>query len=112
MQFSTSLFVWAFLPIVLALYFSLRHELRNPLLRGPDGPIRLPIVVSFFTFQGTSYLVDIYRRDVGCQKSLINFATYKSFFPQLIAGPIVRYRDVHEQIERRDVSVGGFAYGV
>jgi len=213
MPFSTPLFVWAFLPLVLVLYFSLRQELRNPLLllvsllfyawgetfmvavlivscvanwgfgrwieasvgarvkkrrlilgivfnigllvafkyadwlwsvaswllhdtTGlvaeplatlgsllPDtkewralldkaGNIHLPIGVSFFTFQGTSYLVDIYRGDVGSQRSLVNFATYKSFFPQLIAGPIVRYRDVHDQIEKRDVTLDGFAYGV
>jgi alginate O-acetyltransferase complex protein AlgI len=214
MPFSTSLFVWAYLPLVLLLYFSLRQELRNPLLLlaslffyawgetymvsilivscianwafgrwieagsterarrrtliwgivfniglllcfkysdwlwsglswllydgtgllaqplpslgsllagnqglralllDQAGHIRLPIGVSFFTFQGTSYLVDIYRGDVGSQRSLVNFATYKSFFPQLIAGPIVRYRDVHEQIEKRQVTLDGFAYGV
>jgi alginate O-acetyltransferase complex protein AlgI len=204
MPFSTPHFVWAFLPLVLLLYFSLRQELRNPLLLAVSllfyawgetfmvailivscianwgfgrwidaatdartrkralvlgivfnigllvafkystwiwtdllgqplgslaalfsdspglkallldkaGNIHLPIGVSFFTFQGTSYLVDIYRGDVGSQRSLVNFATYKSFFPQLIAGPIVRYRDVHEQIEKRDVTLDGFAYGV
>ena len=214
MPFSTPLFVWSFLPLVLLLYFSLRKELRNPLLlllslgfyawgetfmvvilivscvanwgfgrwieacATPEGRkrvlvagivfniglligfkyadwlwsvvswllhdatgifaqplanlgtifegdkglqallldkaghIRLPIGVSFFTFQGSSYLVDIYRGDVGSQRSLVNFATYKSFFPQLIAGPIVRYRDVHDQIETRTVTLDGFAYGV
>jgi alginate O-acetyltransferase complex protein AlgI len=204
MPFSTPLFVWAFLPLVLLLYFSLRRELRNPLLlcvslffyawgetfmvailivscianwgfgrwidAAPDartkkralvlgivfnigllvvfkystwlwtdilrqplaslgalfagspglqallldkgGGIHLPIGVSFFTFQGTSYLVDIYRGDVESSRSLVNFATYKSFFPQLIAGPIVRYRDVHDQIEKRVVTLEGFAYGV
>ena len=204
MPFSTPHFVWAFLPLVLLLYFCVRQELRNPLLlffsllfyawgetfmvsilivscianwafgrwidasreartrkralvlgivfnigllvvfkyadwlwtdvlRQPPGSltalfsghpglqallfdkaghIHLPIGVSFFTFQGTSYLLDIYRGDVASQRSLVIFATYKSFFPQLIAGPIVRYRDVHDQIEKRVVTLDGFAYGV
>lgn len=61
----------------------------------------LPIGVSFFTFQAISYLIDIYRKDVEATKSLLNFALYKSFFPQLIAGPIVRYKDVHQQFEKK-----------
>ena len=88
------------------------NDALRTLLLDPNGHIHLPIGVSFFTFQGTSYLVDIYRRDVECQKSLIDFATYKSFFPQLIAGPIVRYRDVHDQITDRRETLEGFAYGV
>ena len=84
----------------------------SKLLLDKNGHIHLPIGVSFFTFQGTSYLVDIYRRDVECQRSLVDFSMYKTFFPQLIAGPIVRYRDVHEQVEKRQVRLDGFAYGV
>jgi alginate O-acetyltransferase complex protein AlgI len=76
------------------------------------GHIRLPIGVSFFTFQATSYVVDVYRRDVEAEKSLVNFGMYKAFFPQLIAGPIVRYRDIHDQIRDRLVRREGFALGV
>ncbi len=74
--------------------------------------IRLPLGVSFFTFQATSYVIDIFRRDVESEKKLVNFAMYKSFFPQLIAGPIVRYRDVHEQIHVRRETLELFAEGI
>jgi alginate O-acetyltransferase complex protein AlgI len=77
-----------------------------------DERIRLPLGISFFTFQATSYVIDIYRREVEAEKNLVNFGMYKSFFPQLIAGPIVRYRDVHEQIHKREVTLEGFAEGV
>ncbi|RKN82778.1 MBOAT family O-acyltransferase [Ulvibacterium marinum] len=61
--------------------------------------IILPIGISFFTFQGMSYLIDVYYRRVKAQKNLISLALYISMFPQLIAGPIVRYIDVSKQIE-------------
>ncbi len=82
------------------------------LLVGPDGHIRLPIGVSFFTFQATSYVIDVYRGDVEPESSLVDFGMYKAFFPQLIAGPIVRYRDVHGQIRDRNVTRETFALGV
>lgn len=76
-------------------------------------PSHLPIGVSFFTFQAVSYLVDIYRSEVVATKNLLNFALYKSFFPQLIAGPIVRYKDVHEQFEqKKSVKADEFVYGI
>ncbi len=75
-------------------------------------PIPLPIGISFFTFQAMSYLVDVYRRDAPVQRNPIDFALYVSMFPQLIAGPIVRYRDVAAQLARRLVTRDGFAYGV
>lgn len=65
--------------------------------------IVMPIGISFYTFQGISYLVDVYRREVVAQKDLCNLSLYISLFPQLIAGPIVKYHDIHEQIEDRDV---------
>jgi alginate O-acetyltransferase complex protein AlgI len=74
--------------------------------------IHLPIGISFFVFQGISYLIDIYRGDVKPTSSLLNFAMYKAFFPQLIAGPIVRYRDVSAQIEKRVVCSTQFTDGV
>jgi alginate O-acetyltransferase complex protein AlgI len=74
--------------------------------------IILPIGISFFTFQGLSYTIDVYLQRVEVQKNLLKFALFKSFFPQLIAGPIVRYVDVHDQIDNRVTTVDDFAYGV
>ena len=78
--------------------------------RIPD--IALPIGISFYTFQSMSYVVDVYRGDVACQKNVLTFATYVSMFPQLIAGPIVRYRDVEAALHRRTVNYSDFASGV
>ena len=74
--------------------------------------VALPIGISFFTFQALSYVVDVYRGQVPAQKKLINVALYISFFPQLIAGPIVRYREINDQIEDRRVTWDGFALGI
>ena len=63
--------------------------------------IALPIGISFYTFQILSYCVDVYRGDVPAQKNFINFAAYVTMFPQLIAGPIVRYKDVNDQLTER-----------
>ncbi len=74
--------------------------------------IHLPIGISFFTFQAISYLVDIHRGDVTAESSPVAFGMYKSLFPQLIAGPIVRYRDVASDIPDRQVSVDDLAAGL
>ncbi|GIP08708.1 MAG: MBOAT family protein [Paenibacillus macerans] len=74
--------------------------------------IVLPIGISFFTFQGLSYVIDVYLNKVEVQTNLIKFALFKTFFPQLIAGPIVRYVDVHNQIDSRTITVDDFAYGI
>jgi alginate O-acetyltransferase complex protein AlgI len=76
------------------------------------GKIRLPIGISFFTFQAFSYVIDVYRREGRLQKNPFDIALYVAFFPQLIAGPIVRYRDVAQQIVHRVVTLDGFAYGI
>jgi alginate O-acetyltransferase complex protein AlgI len=81
-------------------------------LLNADGHIRLPIGISFFTFQGLSYVLDVHRGEGRIQKNPIDFALYIALFPQLIAGPIVRYRDVYDQIVHRTTTVTGFAYGV
>ena len=65
--------------------------------------ISLPIGISFFTFQAISYIVDVYRRDTEASNNPVNVALYISFFPQLIAGPIVKYRDINKQIEERTI---------
>ena len=74
--------------------------------------ILLPIGISFFTFHAISYVVDVYRRDATAQKSPVHAALYLLLFPQLIAGPIIRYRDLADQLARRVVSLDDFAYGV
>lgn len=74
--------------------------------------IALPIGISFYTFQILSYTVDVYRGDVVAQKNLIDLATYVSLFPQLIAGPIVRYSDVAEQLKMRTHSLDKIVDGI
>ena len=74
--------------------------------------IALPIGISFYTFQTMSYTVDVYRDDAPVQRSLVNFGVYVTLFPQLIAGPIVRYKDVAEQIDGERAPVSQFALGV
>jgi alginate O-acetyltransferase complex protein AlgI len=73
--------------------------------------IHLPLGISFFVFQAISYLIDIYRKELPAQKNILTFAMYKSFFPQLIAGPIVRYKDIANDIEKRKISLSNFALG-
>lgn len=74
--------------------------------------IALPIGISFFTFQGLSYVVDVYRGDVKAQKNLIKLGMYISLFPQLIAGPIVRYIDIEKEVNHRNVTLDDFYAGV
>ena len=74
--------------------------------------IALPIGISFYTFQALSYIIDVYRGQVKAQKSWINFAMYISLFPQLIAGPIVRYSDVENQLTDRTTSFDLMAAGI
>ncbi len=71
----------------------------------------LPIGISFYTFQTLSYVIDVYRGNVKVQKNLLHFGTYISMFPQLIAGPIVRYADVEEQLTKRKESLAKFGDG-
>ena len=74
--------------------------------------IALPIGISFYTFQILSYTVDVYRGDVPAQKNYIDLAAYVSMFPQLIAGPIVRYSDIAKQLKNRTHSFEGAAQGI
>jgi len=76
------------------------------------GNIVMPIGISFFTFQSMSYVIDLYRQKVNVQKNPAKLAFYISFFPQLIAGPIVRYIDIEEQIYKRTESIEKFISGV
>jgi alginate O-acetyltransferase complex protein AlgI len=74
--------------------------------------VLLPIGISFFTFHAISYVIDVSRRDADAQKSPVHAALYLLLFPQLIAGPIIRYRDIADQLARRAVSMDDFAYGI
>ena len=83
-----------------------------PLPGGNSIPFTLPIGISFYTFQTMSYTIDVYRGDAKAQKSILNFGTFVTLFPQLIAGPIIKYKDLGDQIDSRDHTVERFASGV
>ena len=74
--------------------------------------IALPIGISFYTFQIISYVIDVYKGKVNVQKNFIKLATYVSLFPQLIAGPIVRYETIEKELDNRTHSFDNFSYGV
>lgn len=74
--------------------------------------IRLPIGISFFTFQALSYVIDVYRGQVKAQKNCAKLMLYISFFPQLIAGPIVKYHDIEKQLDERVLNVDEIALGL
>ena len=74
--------------------------------------IHLPIGISFYTFQTMSYTIDVYRGDARAQRSILNFGTFVTLFPQLIAGPIIKYKDLGDQIDCRECSFDKFGAGV
>lgn len=76
------------------------------------NPVRLPIGISFFTFQALSYIIDLYRKRISLQKNILNLGLYISLFPQLIAGPIVRYHDIATQLVKRKVTTDDLASGI
>ena len=99
------LFYFKYFNFVLTNVNSLFHAGFEPL------NVVMPIGISFYTFQAMSYLVDVYRGETPVQKSVYKLALYVSLFPQLIAGPIVKYRDVADQIDGREESFDKVAYG-
>jgi alginate O-acetyltransferase complex protein AlgI len=74
--------------------------------------VALPLGISFFTFEAMSYVIDIYRGDVPAEKNLINFSCYLTMFQHLVAGPVIRYRDLYQQLTERTPSRSQFASGV
>jgi len=78
----------------------------------PVPQIALPVGISFFTFQAMSYVIDVYRGNVEVQRNFAKLLLYISFFPQLIAGPIVKYRDIAEEIDHRVISIREIAPGL
>ena len=93
-----------------AITFGASFPFIQPTLR--TIPFTLPIGISFYTFQTMSYSIDVYRNDAPMQKNIITFGTYVSLFPQLIAGPIVRYKDVAYQLDHRKETLDDFTKGV
>lgn len=77
-----------------------------------NEPLPLPIGISFFTFQAMSYVIDVYRNDSKVQKNILDFALYIALFPPLIAGPIIRYNTIAEQLKKRVHSVELFSDGI
>ena len=96
------------LNLLLLGFFKYGHFLSGGLL--PQLP--LPIGISFYIFQSMSYLIDVYRQDAPLQRNLLTFGTYVTLFPQLIAGPIVRYTDVAQRLQKRRENLPQFASGV
>lgn len=74
--------------------------------------VALPIGISFYTFQTMSYTIDVYRREVDVQKNFLSFATYVALFPQLIAGPIVRYKTIADELDHRDTDLDMISEGI
>lgn len=93
--------------------FVIQNLSQIPIFSGlhPLGLV-MPIGISFYTFQKMSYCIDVYRRDSHAQKDYIRFGAYVTMFPQLIAGPIVKYKDVEEQLSDREHTTDRFADGV
>ena len=83
-----------------------------PFFSLPQISVPLPIGISFYTFQTMSYSIDVYRDDAPVQKNIITFGTYVALFPQLIAGPIVRYKDIAYQLDHRKETLSDFTKGV
>ncbi len=77
----------------------------------PEVSVDLPVGISFYTFQTLSYVIDIYRKETPAQRNLIAFGTYVTMFPQLIAGPIVQYKDINEQLTDRKISFTNIGTG-
>ncbi|MBN2551358.1 MAG: MBOAT family protein [Spirochaetales bacterium] len=98
-------------------YYNFGIDSLNALLGGIGASgitaleIILPVGISFYVFQATSYLVDLYREDAPKARTFLDLAAYISLFPQLVAGPIIRYKDIAGQLRRREHSFGRFSEG-
>lgn len=100
---------------ILFIYKYLDFAISNLNMLGFNIPLQniaLPLGISFFTFQAMSYTIDVYRGTATVQKNPLNIGLYVSFFPQLVAGPIVRYQTIADQINERHENFDDFSYGV
>jgi alginate O-acetyltransferase complex protein AlgI len=91
--------------------FFARNVSLIPGVHVPTFGLSLPIGISFFTFQTMSYIIDVYRKDAPVQRNLVSFGTFVTMFPQLIAGPIVKYKTVAAEIDCRENTMSDFALG-
>ena len=94
------------------LFFFKYYDPLAGLLSLPTHGLSLPIGISFYTFQVMSYIIDVYRGDAAAERSFVSFGAYLSLFPQLIAGPIVKYTDVSAELSERRHSLRGTADGI
>jgi len=111
------LFLKVGLNLLFLIYFKytgfILDNINNIFKVGIDIPsIIMPIGISFYTFQSISYVVDVYKKEVGVQKNYFLLLLYVSLFPQLVAGPIVRYQTVEHEIEKRTTTLDDFCYGL
>lgn len=121
-KFATLFFLMGVsLNLLLLLYFKYAHFLSDNVSvllaiwnipTTPLEPVRLPIGISFFTFQALSYLIDVYRMEVRAQRNFVKLAMYIALFPQLIAGPIVRYQTISDALTNRQVSLEQMTSGI
>jgi alginate O-acetyltransferase complex protein AlgI len=95
-----------------AFLYGIGTDLMPARFPGPPPAVHLPLGISFFTFHAISYLVDVYRRQVPAEKRLLDVAAYITMFPQLIAGPIVRFHEIRAEIHDRHPAADGFARGI
>lgn len=96
-------------------YFSFFGDIVNSIFNSDAikiAEIALPLGISFYTFQAMSYVIDLYRGEIKVQKNWFSLALYVSFFPQLIAGPIVRYQTIENELSNRKITINGTAYGI
>ncbi len=94
-------------------YYNFLAENLRPIMPFlPELSVKLPIGISFYTFQALSYVIDVYRGDTEYQRNPIDFGAYVTMFPQLIAGPIVKYREVARELRERTVTIDSAASGV
>lgn len=110
-------FVTVFIDVLILGYFKYANFIVDNInaifhLGLPDLNIALPIGISFFTFQAISYVVDVYRDKEITQTNLLNIGLYISFFPQLIAGPIIRYKTIAKEINERKETWKDFSLGI
>ncbi len=106
----TALFWFKYLGLFASTYQALTQSLELSTLEWASS-VALPIGISFYTFQSMSYTIDVYRREVPACKNFFTFATYVSLFPQLVAGPIVRYKELHKQLRTRSENSSTIASG-
>ncbi|MEF9920479.1 MBOAT family O-acyltransferase [Anaerorhabdus sp.] len=100
--------------LVIFKYSNFLIENINQLFNGYISPLNfaLPIGISFYTFQTMSYTIDVYKKEIKAQKKFVTFAAFVTMFPQLIAGPIIQYKDINSQLESRKITVDNFSYGI